>query len=84
MSGTEIAFADLERRFLAIDETSARDLSSNRRLTSANAARSDRKPKGNQAKRKARANAAQLKGNGEPDLSKLKCFNCHAMGHYAL
>ena len=83
MSGEEILFADLERRFLAIDETSARDSSSNRRLTSANSARSDRKPKSNQAKRRARANAAKLQGNGERDLSKLKCFNCQDMGHYA-
>jgi len=83
MSGDEIAFEDLERRFLAIDETSARDSSSNRRLTSAHAARSDRKPKSIQARRNARANAAQLQNNGERYLSKIKCYNCQAMGHYA-
>mmetsp|Transcript_995 Transcript_995/g.1534 ORF Transcript_995/g.1534 Transcript_995/m.1534 type:complete len:213 (-) Transcript_995:467-1105(-) len=52
-------------------------------IASAHAVRSDRKPKSTQAKRNARANAAQLQNNGERDLSKLKCYNCQAMGHYA-
>ena len=83
MSSIETAYKDLERRFLAIDETSARDANSNRRLTSARAARSDRKPKG-KGKGNARVNAANSSsGDAEKDLSKLKCFNCQELGHYA-
>ena len=55
MSGGEVSFAELERRFLCIDETISRDVYSSRRsLTSANTARSDRKPKG---RRNSKANA---------------------------
>jgi len=82
MSGTETAYEDLERRFLAIDETAARDNYANRRLTSARAVRSDRRQKG-KGKGNARANAVQSSSGGGRDLSKLKCYNCQEFGHYA-
>jgi hypothetical protein len=86
MSGTETSFAELERRFLAIDETSARDNCREnyapRRPTSARSARSDRTPKP-KTKKTARAHAANAGDSGPRDLSKLKCFNCQDMGHYA-
>ena len=80
MSGVDVSFAELERRFLCIDETISRDVYSSRRsLTSANAARSDRKPKGG---RNSKANAVQF-SSGEKDMSKIKCFNCGDMAHFA-